>query len=80
LKISPNPVFDMVSIGGIKKESEWFVFDFLGRFIRTITFEDGQQNEEDTMKVNLSDLKSGVYYLVARGGSFKPTLLIKQDN
>lgn len=80
LKISPNPVFDMVSIGGLKKVSELFVFDFLGRFIKTIPFEDGQQNEDDTRKVNLSDLKSGVYYLVAGGGSFKPTLLIKQDN
>lgn len=70
ITISPNPTSGIVYIQGDLLNQEFQVIDALGRFQHVVIL-----NEEDRIKVDLSELSNGLYYLV--GSSLQPQPIIK---
>lgn len=56
ISVTPNPTGDFVQILGLKSTEKFYVFDILGKEIKSGVISDNE-------KINLQDVTSGVYFL-----------------
>ena len=59
--VYPNPATDLVNISGLEGRGTITVFNAVGQETMTVLF-----NNSDRMKLNLSDLVTGVYFVQIR--------------
>jgi len=71
ISLYPNPAKDFIVIGGVEN-SEIEIFDMQGQLCRKLILTSAE------MRINISDLKAGVYFINARNDKFFRTIrLIK---
>jgi len=57
ISVFPNPVTDMLSVSGVKKDAIIYLYNMNGALLQTVT------SQENATNINVSSLQQGIYLL-----------------
>jgi hypothetical protein len=72
-RINGNPVKDLLSIDSDNSVDNLVIMDIAGRILRNLDI------NSNTIRVNVSDLKTGIYFVSLNAGHLKRTLKIIKE-